>query len=540
MNGFSDQPLESLGESLFDPLFNWLLSSDDEPTLPADFGKALESGRITESELLAAYAFAQLAAIIDPKLRPKIDLLREAGDVPDDFLPFQNTPQADLLAKVRNPLDLLKSTPPEISSAVADIVIAFKLKKRIQPKIRLKGLHPPSFQHPVDRALLGTINKIPGLNDVISTIVGPQSGNAEVSLAGKGILVRPSGSLASLHACFQEACDVLEIHPIPHLYIEQGAIGTRNIGLNTPSVVVSSATLSFLTRDELLFALGHELGHIKAGHIRYQAVVDVLRNSGDLMADFTFGLSKLVESATVTPLLSSWVRRSELTADRAGFLVCQDRDVALRTLAKLAGFPPSLYRQLHSAAIVEQVEEFGRFMEQSLSNRFYKLNQLWNALQPFPVIRAYELLEWLQDGVAQELLDMTPAQREQIHLWATDDPALADFIDVLIRVLSRWAGERLRLSPKLCRRVLRSVLLEKQSAKETPLSRIMQIAISAKKLNAETVSFSAQMLLYENGKAFRITVPIVERLPWDEVPQQYREEFIRGGTPEVEYMLYTV
>jgi hypothetical protein len=87
---------------------------------------------------------------------------------------------------------------------------------------------------------------------------------------------------------------------------------------------------------------------------------------------------------------------------------------------------------------------------------------------------------------------------------------------------------------------LRSVLLEKQSAKETPLSRIMQIAISAKKLNAETVSFSAQMLLYENGKAFRITVPIVERLPWDEVPQQYREEFIRGGTPEVEYMLYTV
>ena len=527
-------------ETLVDSLFLWLVSPESRDTSPASFLSACEEGKVTESELLATFSFCTLAAKLEEALQPKLDLLRKIAEIPEDFSPFEKVTSSDLSRKVQGVRELLNCPPPEIVSAVADVVIGYQLGKRTQRRTPLRGLQVASFQHPVDRALLGTLNAVPGMQKMISTIVSVQSGNAEVAILGMGFRVRPHGGMSGLYDCFQEACDALDVHPPPRLYVEQGPIGTRSLGLKTPSVVVSSATLSLLTRDELLFAFGHELGHIKAGHLVYQAVVEVVRNSGDLLSDFTLGLSKLIEGATLTPLLSTWIRRSELTADRAGFLVCQNRDVALRTLAKFAGFPPSLYRQLHPAAIVEQVEEFCDVMSGSFQSRIYGLNQLWNAVQPFPIIRAYELLDWLQDGVAQELLDSTPNQRQQIHQWASEDPALADFIQVLIRTLSNWVAHRLNLSPKLCRRILRGVLLEKRSAKETPLSQIMQIALNIDKLNSGSANFTARLLFNEKGKALKIVIPIFEFLPWDEVPKQYREDFIRGGQSHLEYMLYAV
>lgn len=434
---------------------------------------------------------------------------------------------------------IINSPSPELASAVADEVISYLLQQRIRRRRRLSGLKIVAFQHPVDRALMSTIKTLPGIETLLKKFVSSQARNEEVNLAGRALPVGPRGGLAPLHNCFVEACEALDISPVPRLFVEQGMIGTRSVGIDNPSVVITSSTISFLTRDELLFALGREIGHIKAGHLVYNTMAEGIRNSADLMADFTLGLSKLAESATITPLLSSWLRRAELTADRAGFLACQDREVALRCIMKVAGYPPSLYREMHSRLIVQQVENLQELLSSGLMNRFFKVSQLWNATKPFPVVRAWELMEWLRDGSPQEILEMSPEQLSNFQTWQTDDPVMAEFIYSIVRILSDWVGSRNRLNTKKCRGILRRILLDGQSVRDTILAFILQISLTIEKDSPDSATFALIVILNEGGKAMRTRIPIERSQIWDDVPKQYREEFIRSGQTTLDYSLYS-
>ena len=519
--------------------FTWLLQEGQQNNEPL---KALcwayEDSMVCTSEILAVCAFATLAAQTDARLNERLRIFRAAIEIPDDFLPFSQGIEGGTLQGV-SASDILHSPGPEVASRVTDTVVAYLLKIRTARRRPLIGLHVVAFQHPVDRALLGTIQAIPGVDAVLSNFVESRARNAEITLAGRGILVSEHGGLSPLYECFAEACKALDVNPMPRLFVEQGPLGTRSLGIDEPSVVVSSATLSLLTRDELLFTLGRELGHIKAGHLRYQAVAEAVRDTAELAADFTLGISKFIEGLTITPILSSWIRRAELTADRAGFLACQDKEVALRTILKFAGYPPSLYRELHSRVVVEQVAKFHEILSKSLFNRFYKLNQMWNAMQPFPILRAYELLEWLKDGYPEELLEMSPAQLALVQGWQSDDPVLAEFIHAVVRIVADWAANRYSLSPKLCRRIIRQILLEGQSTRGSELARILQVNIILEKISSDSVTFTLVVLIHEEEKAVRVKIPIDRSASWDDVPKNYREDFIRSGKATLEYSIYS-
>jgi|SRR5579862_446071 len=520
--------------------FSWLLESADQNHGPLHALQwEYEAGRVSTSEILAVCAFATLATQQDPGLQEKVKLFRDSVEIPDDFIPFANSPKTNAGSKGSSAAQILSSPSPELASAVADSVVAYLLRRRTKRRRRLAGLQVVAFQHPVDRALMATIKSLPVVDTILTKFVGSQARNAEVALTGRGILVGPQGGLSPLYECFAEACEALDLRPTPRLFIEQGPIGTRSLGIDHPSVVVTSATLSFLTRDELLFALGHELGHIKAGHLRYHTVAETIRDSAELLADMTLGISKILEGAAITPVLSSWVRRSELTADRAGYLACQDREVALRTILKFAGYPPSLYRELHSRVIVEQAAQLQELLSSGLMNRFYKLSQLWTAMQPFPILRAYELLEWLKDGFPEELLEMSPAQLAQVQAWQTDDPVLAEFIHAVVRIVADWAVSRYGLSPKQCRRTLRQIVLEGQSARGTNLAFILQVGIILEKASSDSVIFTLVVLVNEGGKAVKVKIPIERSESWDDVPKQYRDGFIRSGQTTLEYSVYS-
>ena len=295
--------------------FTWLLDSrnaNDAPLKTLQW--AYEECRITTSEILLISAFTALAAQQEANLQRRADLLYASLAIPDDFVSSLKCSKSSALARQHNATTIIECPPPELTSAVVDVVITYMLRRRTMQRRHLEGLDSVAFQHPVDRALMSAIRTLPVFETLLAKFVGAQARNAEIAVAGSGVLVEQKRGLAPLYKCFSEACEALDITPRPRLFVEQGPIGTRSLGIDRPSVVVSSATLSFLTRDELLFALGHELGHIKAGHLRYHALAETVRDSADLLADMTLGLSKLVEGAAITPVLSSWVRRSELTA----------------------------------------------------------------------------------------------------------------------------------------------------------------------------------------------------------------------------------
>src|SRR5207253_6079890 len=59
-------------------------------------------------------------------------------------------------------------------------------------------------------------------------------------------------------------------------------------------------------------------------------------------------------SAPLQLALMHWQRMSEFTADRAGLLACQDADVAIRTMMKLAGLPQKYFKDINTQDFIEQ------------------------------------------------------------------------------------------------------------------------------------------------------------------------------------------
>jgi hypothetical protein len=102
---------------------------------------------------------------------------------------------------------------------------------------------------------------------------------------------------------------------------------------------------------------------------------------------------------------------SEFTADRAGLLACQDIDAAIRVLMKLAGVPRKHFNNMQRKSFLEQAKEFQELDYHTLSKTW----RVWQTLQmdhPWTVLRAAELMRWVESGHYQAVLDRKTATEE--------------------------------------------------------------------------------------------------------------------------------
>jgi hypothetical protein len=98
-----------------------------------------------------------------------------------------------------------------------------------------------------------------------------------------------------------------------------------------------------------------------------------------------------------------WQRMSEFTADRAGLLACQDADAALRTMMKLAGLPQKYSKDVNTQDFIEQAREF-KAMEGEKLNLIAKWLSTMGATHPWTVLRAQHLLQWVESGEYEKVL----------------------------------------------------------------------------------------------------------------------------------------
>ncbi len=114
----------------------------------------------------------------------------------------------------------------------------------------------------------------------------------------------------------------------PHLFVRcDSRVDAYVTGICEPHILVLSSQLYELFKhrpDEMRFVIGHELGHIKCGHIRSHAVGRALMqfvrrgNSSRFRPGF---VAKLIVGQ-----LMMWFRESQFSADRAA-LLCVDGDL---------------------------------------------------------------------------------------------------------------------------------------------------------------------------------------------------------------------
>jgi Zn-dependent protease with chaperone function len=271
--------------------------------------------------------------------------------------------------------------------------------------MNLIGLYPQLYEHPLDQAALNALQHTAGLDMLVRKVnTWGLERLLRVQLTGSFIHVTPE-ALPDLYKIFLTARDRLAIPITPDLYIKNaGQINAFTAGVDRPIIVLNSGAVDGLTDDELLFLLGHEMGHIKSGHVLYYQIASCLPLVGQIVGNLTLGIGNLL-SMGLQGALMHWQRSSELTADRAGLLACQSQDSTLRSMMKLAGLPKSVAEKVDVKHFIKQAQEFQNF-DTSMGDKIAKQISISGSEHPWTVMRAREVLTWIETGGYQAILDM--------------------------------------------------------------------------------------------------------------------------------------
>lgn len=136
-----------------------------------------------------------------------------------------------------------------------------------------------------------------------------------------------------LYAIYKKCIDRLRLTEQWPLYVTNQLTGINALSIELRGeqmILISRQAVAQLSEEELLFVLGHELGHCQYGHITCHTVLGLL-NDMNKASDI---LGPLLTDTIEVPLVK-WFHCSEFTADRAGLICCQSLQTAHEIFDKL-------------------------------------------------------------------------------------------------------------------------------------------------------------------------------------------------------------
>ena len=271
-----------------------------------------------------------------------------------------------------------------------------------RPRQTVPGIAGVSWEHPADRAALQALRAVPGADEVIRKVIALVGGERGIRLLFQGNAVRVGPQqfprIWTLHV---EVCTTFDWPTTPELYITQTPVFNAGAyGVDDPFIVLHSAALELLDDDELRALLAHEMGHVISGHSLYRTIAAILSFVSLAALPMLAGLALL----PVRLAFLEWSRKSELSADRAGLLGCQDVIVAQRLDMKMAGGGrgDAFAGQMNVEAFMAQAHEYAGSNEGL--DVVYKILNTLVLTHPMHTIRAAELQKWVAAGEYDRML----------------------------------------------------------------------------------------------------------------------------------------
>ena len=265
--------------------------------------------------------------------------------------------------------------------------------------INVANIDYSSIRHPDDEKTINLLNKIPGFKSFLKNTVGKfRESYNEVEYTGNGYDVNFK-SMPELYSLLKDTARILGAQKIPSCSTDwYYGISSFTMGDKNPRIILQSGTIELLSPSELRFVFGHELGHLLCGHKPYHMLLEVIYSPF-----YGEDLAMKAIAATVKLPLMEWYRNSDYSADRVGLLACQDLNVALTTMIKMAGLPQKYYNDINVKAFIDQVVEFEKSFNGKLDT-IAKRAYIKSSDFPLLVHRAANLLEWYQSGEYSNIL----------------------------------------------------------------------------------------------------------------------------------------
>jgi Zn-dependent protease with chaperone function len=146
-----------------------------------------------------------------------------------------------------------------------------------------------------------------------------------------------------IHEIAEDAANRLDMHQ-PEVFVRYNpTINAFAIGfLGRKSVVLHSAVVEAMEKNELKHIIGHEFAHIKCGHTN----LTVLTSSSQ-------GINVPVISQILGFIFLFWSRKAEYTCDRGGLIAGRDLKSSVSAMCKLA-VGPVLFQQMNIGDFLDQ------------------------------------------------------------------------------------------------------------------------------------------------------------------------------------------
>ncbi len=144
-------------------------------------------------------------------------------------------------------------------------------------------------------------------------------------------------------------------------------------------IMLTSGILEKFSNDELQFVIGHEIGHYVLGHHRWPI--------GPIL-DFSQGRLSPVQAMK----LYSWKRNAEISADRIGYLCCENFDAVSNAFFKLSSGVTDSSLEFKVSEYIDQFKELKAEMlkDADADNESYN-PQDWYSSHPFSPMRIQAL-----------------------------------------------------------------------------------------------------------------------------------------------------
>ncbi len=267
------------------------------------------------------------------------------------------------------------------------------------------GLSPAAFQHPLDVQAIQNIRKVPLLAALVRA-VSSSVFEKQMRLMSISSTVRLGPTQGgSVYDKFVQAAKILDVPELPEIYVSSRyVINASAFGVQDYQITLYAGLIDFLTEEELLAVIGHELGHVKCQHMLYKTMAYILRNLGiEVLYSLLPVGTGMLASLPLQLAILHWERMAEFSCDRAALLVVQDREVVASALTKLAGGSRKILPEINLESVLEQAQDY-EDSDTQLVEKILKVNMMLLQTHPFPVVRAKEIMEWATSEHYQSIL----------------------------------------------------------------------------------------------------------------------------------------
>ncbi len=263
------------------------------------------------------------------------------------------------------------------------------------------GLKPTEYEHPLDKAALEVLRKVPFVDKLVGAAVD-FSIKSSSYLETVGNCCRVTKETAPhIYDIYEIALKRLNMHVEPQLFIKlEYDYNAFTSGINDTFIVINSSCIQDVDDDELLYILGHELGHIKSGHLKYHMLAQLLKSG----LEGVFKVYSHLVTSSLMFALYDWQRKSELTADRAGMIAAGGSEALYSFCQRIMGRSDcGKYIDFSLESILDQYDDFSTINGNVVGKLIY-IMQTVMIDHPWTIERIKKADEWSKTEQYEKLI----------------------------------------------------------------------------------------------------------------------------------------